>query len=240
MEGVRRRLTYANVMSSIAVFGVLATGGAYAADTVFSTDIVDGEVKNVDLADNGITSAKIQDAQVKWQDLNNNSVTSSRITDGSVNASDLNSDSVTHAKLADDAVEGAEVKNGSLTASDFAPGTTTAGVARVAPINCVPGSPAFCGTNNPRLFSGTTRVGTNVYCLHPAAGSGLDPVTRPGVVGVDGQGTVAPVGNASAYISTVNGTCDATDYEVHTERIPTSGAAVAAPSSSVAFVITVP
>lgn len=40
LDQIRRRLTYANVMSSIAVFGVLGGGGAYALsghDTVFLT-----------------------------------------------------------------------------------------------------------------------------------------------------------------------------------------------------------
>ena len=42
---IRPRLTYANVVSGLALFVALATGGAYAANTVFSADIVDGEVK---------------------------------------------------------------------------------------------------------------------------------------------------------------------------------------------------
>ena len=37
----------------------LGTGGAYAANTVFSTDIVDGEVKHADLAGNAVTSTNI-------------------------------------------------------------------------------------------------------------------------------------------------------------------------------------
>jgi hypothetical protein len=36
---IRRHLTYANAMSTIAVFGVLAGGGAYAASTIGSKDI---------------------------------------------------------------------------------------------------------------------------------------------------------------------------------------------------------
>ena len=54
---MRTRITYANVMSTVAVFLALATGGAYAANTVFSTDIVDGEVKNPDLATSAVTRA---------------------------------------------------------------------------------------------------------------------------------------------------------------------------------------
>src|SRR5574339_1077138 len=38
---------------------------AFAANTVFSTDIVDGEVKTADLGSNSVTAAKIKDNEVK-------------------------------------------------------------------------------------------------------------------------------------------------------------------------------
>ena len=38
---------------------------AYAANTVFSADIVDGEVKTADLAANAVTARKIRDNEVK-------------------------------------------------------------------------------------------------------------------------------------------------------------------------------
>jgi len=53
---LRSRLTYANVMSTVAVFGVLAGGTAYAANTIRSTDIVDGEIGSADVKDNSINT----------------------------------------------------------------------------------------------------------------------------------------------------------------------------------------
>ena len=50
MPALRRRLTYANLVSTVALVAALGTGTAYAANTVFSTDIVNGEVKAVDIA----------------------------------------------------------------------------------------------------------------------------------------------------------------------------------------------
>ena len=47
---LRGRLTFANVCSFLALLIALGTGSAYAANTVFSTDIVDGEVKTADIA----------------------------------------------------------------------------------------------------------------------------------------------------------------------------------------------
>ncbi len=68
-DRLRHRLTYANVMSTIAVFGVLAGGGAYAASTIGPEDIKtnavrsphikSGEVKTPDLANGAVTTGKL-------------------------------------------------------------------------------------------------------------------------------------------------------------------------------------
>jgi len=42
---------------------------AYAANTVFSTDIVDGQVMTADLANNAVTAAKIKDNEVKAPEI---------------------------------------------------------------------------------------------------------------------------------------------------------------------------
>jgi hypothetical protein len=69
MQGFRTRLTFANVCSFLALVIALGTGGAYAANTVFSTDIVDGEVKTADLANNSVRTGKILNGQVTSADL---------------------------------------------------------------------------------------------------------------------------------------------------------------------------
>ena len=53
----------------VAVFGVLAGGTAYAANTVFSTDIVDGEVKSVDIGNNEIKCANVKDNSINTFDV---------------------------------------------------------------------------------------------------------------------------------------------------------------------------
>jgi hypothetical protein len=67
------KLSYSNVMSTLAVFLALA-GGTYAAthlkrNSVRSRNIVNGQVKKKDLANNAVDSSKIQDGQVTPQDL---------------------------------------------------------------------------------------------------------------------------------------------------------------------------
>ena len=53
------KLIRSNAVASVALFVALGGGSAYAADTVFSTDIVDGEVKSVDVQDNGLTGTDV-------------------------------------------------------------------------------------------------------------------------------------------------------------------------------------
>ena len=66
---LRARLTYANVMSTVAVVVAVGTGSAYAANTVFSTDIADGEVKSVDIGNGEIGSADVKDNSINTFDV---------------------------------------------------------------------------------------------------------------------------------------------------------------------------
>jgi hypothetical protein len=67
------------VIACVALFVSLGSGAAYAANTVFSTDIVDGEVKNADLADQSVTTQK----------LAFNSIGTGRIIDNTLTSADL-------------------------------------------------------------------------------------------------------------------------------------------------------
>lgn len=64
-----------NAIASVALFVALG-GSAYAADTVFSTDIVDGEVRSVDVEDNGLTGTDV--ASLGGADVTNESLTGAR------------------------------------------------------------------------------------------------------------------------------------------------------------------
>jgi hypothetical protein len=62
---IRRAFTFANVCSALALTIALATGTAYAANTVFSTDIVNGEVKTADVAAKAVTASKLRAGSVR-------------------------------------------------------------------------------------------------------------------------------------------------------------------------------
>ncbi len=135
---IRSRLTFANVCSFLALLLAMSTSGAYAANTVFSTDIVNGQVKTPDLAPNAVVSAKILNGTVHAGDLAPNSVNGPKIIDGSVAGVDVTDESLTGAdlapnsvgasELASNAVTGAKVANESLTLADIAGASRTGSI----------------------------------------------------------------------------------------------------------------
>lgn len=79
LKSLCSKFTYANVAATIALFLALSGGVAYAANTVFSTDIVDGEVMTIDVHDGAVTSEK----------LASNSVGAGKVIDFSLSNQDV-------------------------------------------------------------------------------------------------------------------------------------------------------
>jgi hypothetical protein len=89
-----------NVVAYLALFVALGGTGAYAANTIYSSDIVDGEVKSADIEDALLgTPAK----GVQLTDLAENSVNSVKLKDGAVKNHDLADAAVTTGKFASSA-----------------------------------------------------------------------------------------------------------------------------------------
>src|SRR3954447_2794981 len=99
---LRRRLTFANVCSFLALTVALGTGGAYAANTVGSDDIIDDSIQ----------SADIKNAQVKNPDLGADAVATGKIKDGDVQNADLADAAVTSTKIGDGAVTNFKLGSG--------------------------------------------------------------------------------------------------------------------------------
>ncbi len=131
LRKLKSRVSYANVMSSIAVFAVLAGGTAYAAGgTIHSSDIVDGEVKSVDVGDGEVKSADVKDESLTTFDIStmlgadvvDGSLTGADIQDGSLNSADLANNSVSGSKVSDNSLTGADIDESTL---NLAPVSTT-------------------------------------------------------------------------------------------------------------------
>lgn len=119
MQQIRKRFSYANIVSTICLFVVLG-GGAYAAtklpkNSVGPKQIKAGAVRAKQLANNAVTGAKVADG----------SLTGADVADGSLTGADLANGTVANADIADKAVNSAKVLDNSLKGSDLAPDTVT-------------------------------------------------------------------------------------------------------------------
>ncbi len=132
---IRERLTYANVMSTIAVFGVLAGGGAYAASKIDSGDIKrnavrskhikNGEVKRADLAHRAVSTSKLGNLAVTNPKLADGVVSTAKLGDLVVTGAKLAENSVTSANVVDDSLSGTDISDGSIGTNDVGQGFLT-------------------------------------------------------------------------------------------------------------------
>jgi hypothetical protein len=76
-----------NVVAFLALFVALGGTGAYAANTVFSSDIVDGEVKSIDIGQNEIGSADVKDNTINTFDVH--SFVGADVVDGTLEDQDV-------------------------------------------------------------------------------------------------------------------------------------------------------
>ncbi len=137
-----------NVVGYVAVFLALsgtatALGGS---DTVFSDDIVNGEVKTPDLANNAVTTGKIRNGHVLNDDLAANAVTGGKVEDATLGGSDVIDGSLSGGDLASDTVSGDDIAESTL---GQVPSALLGGFGRTGTVgSCDPESTTFitCAT----------------------------------------------------------------------------------------------
>jgi hypothetical protein len=103
VQKLRKRLSYANVMSTLAVF--LVIGGA----TAIAAKVPRHSVGPRQLKANAVTTTKIKANAVTTRKLKKNAVTTIKLRDNAVTNEKLDDDSVTTAKIAKEAVTGAKI-----------------------------------------------------------------------------------------------------------------------------------
>jgi hypothetical protein len=133
--GWRRHISYANVISTLALFLVVAGGTALAAGglaknsvtsktvkngSLISADLKDGKgVRGADVVDGSLTGADVADGSLTGADVADGSLKGADIADGSVNTPDLADNAVNSAKVADNSLKGNDVADNSLTGTDI-------------------------------------------------------------------------------------------------------------------------
>lgn len=105
LKQIRKRLTYANVMSSLAVFLILGGATAFAAiKKVGANEIKANSIKTGKIVKEAVTKGKIK----------NGAVSESKLVDGAVTTNKIADNAVTTGKIANDAVTGDKVKESTL------------------------------------------------------------------------------------------------------------------------------
>lgn len=99
MKQIRKRLTYANVMSSIAVFLVLGGATAFAATKIGSSEIKAKAITTGKIAKEAVTAGKIKSGAVIAGKLGPAAVTSENIADNAVTTAKIADKAVTAQKL---------------------------------------------------------------------------------------------------------------------------------------------
>ncbi len=107
MSRIRSRLTYANVMSSLAVFLVL--GGA----TAFAAGLAKNSVGSKQLKKNAVTTAKLKKNAITTAKIKANAVTTAKIKKNAIVTAKVKANAITTAKIKDAAVTGAKIDAGS-------------------------------------------------------------------------------------------------------------------------------
>lgn len=106
MKQIRRRLTYANVMSSLAVFLVLGGATAFAAKKIGSNEIKGNSITTGKIKKNAVASSKIKKNAVTKAKIKNGAVNGAKIADGSITGADINGPSTSFSQVV------AEVRGG--------------------------------------------------------------------------------------------------------------------------------
>lgn len=109
VKQIRKRVTYANVMSSIAVFLVLGGGAAYAAKKIGSNEIKGNSITTGKIKKNAVTASKIKKNSIVTAKINNGAVTGAKIAAGAVGATQLANGSVGGSKLANGSVSSEKI-----------------------------------------------------------------------------------------------------------------------------------
>jgi hypothetical protein len=144
----RPHFTYANIVSTLALFLALSGGAAFAAGKIHSGDIAAKAVKSANLAPGAvhtsnlfkraITSGKLALGAVHGNQIVDGGVGAKQVADGAIGNKQVADKSISAKQVADGAIGAKQVADKSISAkqiADGAIGSTQIGAAAVAPSN---------------------------------------------------------------------------------------------------------
>jgi hypothetical protein len=127
MPSIRKRLTYANIASTLALTLVLGGGVAFAAsippNSITSLMIKNGNVKTVDLKNNAVKTAKVKDGTLLGADVADDTLTADDLAPNSVGQSEIATDGVAATEVQDNSIDSGEIVDNSLFSADLGAGS---------------------------------------------------------------------------------------------------------------------
>jgi hypothetical protein len=225
--GAPNHLTYANVISTIALFLAIGGGGfalaaalkknsvkskQIAANAVKTSEIADGAVISSKLADGTVITTKLADGSVITSKLADGSVVTSRLADGSVITSKLADGSVTASKLVDGSVTGSALLDGSVTTSKLADNAATGAKVDEASLGKVPSAATADAATDADTVDGlhASQLRASAAATeNPFAGALTSSfsVVASATITTHSAGLVMATGSAELYASTATGEC---------------------------------
>ena len=211
-----------SIVGYIALFMVLS-GTAYAANTVFSADIVDGEVKSVDVANAGLTGVDVANSSLTGFDVADNTVAGADVTNSSLTGVDVSNGSLTGADVADNSLTGTDIAENTL--SVRAMGCQSGKVLGFARVKGTAGIPAFYTnalaaidiTNN--CSGGTVQVRRASTGLYFVRFVGNPAALALAVSNSDGSGVNSIHNDNIVSVAKVNSGPDAGSFRVEVEDV---------------------
>jgi hypothetical protein len=94
VKQIRKRLTYANVMSSLAVFLILGGATAFAATKIGANQLKANSVKTGKIVKEAVTTSKLKNSSVDTAKIADNAVTTAKIADKAVTGAKINASTI--------------------------------------------------------------------------------------------------------------------------------------------------
>jgi hypothetical protein len=207
VKQIRKRLTYANVMSSIAVFLVLGGATAFAASKIGAGQLKANSIKTGKIVKEAVTAGKIKNSAVTTGKVANGAINGGKLANGAVSTDKIADLAVTNGKLANEAVNNAKLANGAVTGGKIASGAVSR--SNLSEAKFLPRAYAYVesdGAVDPALSAGmpdATNPSTGVYCFSlpftpvHAQATGASDTEANDVASVDVEGSESNLENCA-------------------------------------------
>jgi hypothetical protein len=124
LSKLRTRITYANVMSSLAVFLVLGGASAYAANKIGSNQIKSNAITTGKIKKEAVSAAKIKKNAITTAKIKNGAVDGAKVKDGSLTGTEINASTLGTVPLASKSGKTEQIANIFFTANEGDPKQT--------------------------------------------------------------------------------------------------------------------